>query len=413
VVAPDLDALARDENEVPPVKKEAAAAVKKLGHPLPEDVDRLIAALGDKDKEHVHYRLAAASSLYLLGPQARKAVPALGKALRDGNAELRAWAALVLEKMGTEAAEAAPDLRTGLQNEPSFEARLVEARALCAVTRKAAPEAVAVLLEALGREKNQVEAASAWAKLGPDILKQLRTDDTNKLAAALATALTAKADDPALHRWAAAALAQLDLGPAAVGALPGLLRALENGDAYTRAMAATTFGKIGKAARVAFPLLDYVKETDSAAEVQQAVKEALDKVGRPAAEDVPGLVKLLDATDLGLREAAGQALVVVGAEAGPALLTVLRSGPADARVEASRVLGFLGPQVKDAVTALTQTLQQTTEPIKLRAAAATALGTIGPAAVDAVPALTAAARDADAVLSTKAAEALEKIRAPK
>jgi len=59
-------------------------------------------------------RLAAANTLWGMGPRGRAAVPELAAALGDPDAELRTVAAMALENMGVSAAAAVPALTTAI-----------------------------------------------------------------------------------------------------------------------------------------------------------------------------------------------------------------------------------------------------------------------------------------------------------
>jgi predicted Zn finger-like uncharacterized protein len=200
VVYPLLAALAKAEAEEPAVKEVCAAAAAKVGRPGREDVVNLVAALGDA--AHPDYRATAVFTLYTLGKQAREAARALGKALGDKSTEVQKQALAALEELGPDAAPAVEDLRAAFKvGDPVFKARAADvlgkigpkaraaveelrgalksdnlvvefavARALVAIDKAHAREALKVYRRALAEDEEslRVAAAGALAQLGPD-----------------------------------------------------------------------------------------------------------------------------------------------------------------------------------------------------------------------------------------------------
>jgi HEAT repeat protein len=81
----------------------AAYAIWRIGGQVDEPVNTLIAMLNARD-EH-HSRSQAAWSLQRIGPPAKSAVPALRKALVDGDESLRSQAAQALQAIDPDAAK--------------------------------------------------------------------------------------------------------------------------------------------------------------------------------------------------------------------------------------------------------------------------------------------------------------------
>lgn len=86
----------------------AAAALEELGPPLPEDLDRLIALLGDPRGNAAYW---AATLLGRLEAEAAAAVPMLATAVTDhADAAVRQRAVWALSQIGPAAADALPAL---------------------------------------------------------------------------------------------------------------------------------------------------------------------------------------------------------------------------------------------------------------------------------------------------------------
>ena len=85
------------------------------------------------------------------------------------------------------------------------------------------------------------------------------------------------------------------------------------------------------------------------------------------------------------QEAAADALGRIGPAAVPMLIETLKSGDADARLQAIQVLARMGSDAKEAVPHLIPLLEDPDE--RIRKAATRTLGRIGPDAAEAVPAL--------------------------
>jgi len=220
--------------------------------------------------------------------------------------------------------------------DPDAEVRAAAAWSIGAATGGREPAgaeaALPRLAEALRDEQEAVRAAAARAlgALGPK-------------ANATTPALLAALDDPRADVRAAAALALARMELSA-GAVPSLVRCLGSGDAYVRGFAAWSLGNLGPAAQGAVPALVEALEADDTANV---VAAALARIGPAAAQAVPGRIgPMAEAAVPDLRAAlrdpneavrahAARALGRIGAAAGPAAADLQRAtGDSDAGVRA-------------------------------------------------------------------------------
>jgi HEAT repeat protein len=162
-----------------------------------------------------------------------------------------------------------------------------------------------------------------------------------------------KAKDPDARRAAAKALAET--GADAKPAVAALVGALKDSDLFVRRFAAQALGEIGPdAAKEAVPALGaLLKDNKEKKEVQEAATIALGKLKMGS---VPALIEVVKDKDkdLALRRKAVEALGAVGAEAKPAIPTLIDA------------LGDLEPPAKG----------KKPKPFELRNEAAAALGEI-------------------------------------
>ncbi len=218
--------------------------------------------------------------------------------------------------------------------DPDAEVRAAAAWSIGAATGGREPAgaeaALPRLAEALRDEQEAVRAAAARAlgALGPK-------------ANATTPALLAALDDPRADVRAAAALALARMELSA-GAVPSLVRCLGSGDAYVRGFAAWSLGNLGPAAQGAVPALVEALEADDTANV---VAAALARIGPAAAQAVPALAADLHGTEAGRRWRAARTLGRIGpmAEAAvPDLRAALRDPNEAVRAHAARALGRIG-----------------------------------------------------------------------
>ena len=152
-------------------------------------------------------------------------------------------------------------------------------------------------------------------------------------------------------------------------AVPALIKALKDQDAFVRRYAAQALGEIGPDARSAASALTTALN-DSRKEVQSSAARALGKIGPSGIETLTGLIK--DANkDSALRRQAVEALGSVGEAAHsavPALTEIVKgtvakgkkkqANPDDLRLDAITALGTIAtPEDKETI----QTLQALTD----------------------------------------------------
>lgn len=153
-----------------------------------------------------------------------------------------------------------------------------------------------------------------------------------------------------------------------------------------RCTALELIGKLGPAAHTASD--DVIQATmDKDSHVRALAAKAIPQIETPAAKGVPVLMTLLDTEHAAV---VARALSVYRGEARPALPNLVaivqnESKDVEARWNAVRTLGKLGPDGLDALPVLIEFTKHAED--NLREHAAEAIGDIGPTAVDGIPAL--------------------------
>lgn len=145
------------------------------------------------------------------------------------------------------------------------------------------------------------------------------------------------------------------------------------------------------------------------AERVRAAKD-LGRLGWLARDAMPALVAALDDDDGKVREAAANAIGLMGPEALPTLIEMLRHDDKYVRRHAVWALGKLGPLAKSALRDLCTALKDP-DP-RAASGAAQSLGSLGADGADAVPALAEAMRGTNIVLCRLASKALSQIGGP-
>ncbi len=385
-------------------------------------------------------RLEAVGELRKLGPGARSAIPSLLGALNDGDARVRARAALVLIDVIRWDADdpRAGDIRAALTaalGDPDSGARHAAAVALGGLrpdprvvvpvlieaTMDASPDlrgrAVGILHEFVGDERVQdaivaasrdgdpgvrIHAINALAvRPGPAPAPKVREaavpalKDRNEFVRGAAVGalgrlgLTTSIDAPELVEalsdpspWVRTRAAmELPYRPGSRAILPALARALADPDHQVRSMAAKRFRWIGLDAEAFLPSLRPLRD-DKEESVRRDADEAIRSIE----------TKVKDFRTKRLPDA----------------LTDLASPDPDIRRGAVEVLADFGPRSAPAVPALIRSLDDRDATVRI--ASARTLGRIGPTARDALPALAGRANDPDARVRLAAASALAAIR---
>jgi HEAT repeat protein len=304
-------------------------------------------ALRDQDPS---VRLSAALSLEAFGPSGKDGVPELIAAISDNDARVRSAAVSALGRIGPAANSAVPLLLLRLvdQNEPIIGA----AESLGQI---GAP-AVGALANALSHADSDVRAAAAKA----------------------------------LGR----------LGPAATPSVPQLAKRLMDEDRDVRVEAAVALWAITDKQDHVAPILAEAAKNDL-----RRVVEAVINIGPAAKDVVPALMRAMDENEGFLRSVTGTALGYVGADAAPAVPTLIKLRKVVAgSMNATTALGLIG---RPAVPALREALRSPNA--DLRAGAAEALNQMGREARAAVPDLIAMINDDDKQVQEEVRGALRSI----
>ena len=103
-----------------------------IGPAAKDAVPALIKALKDKD---FNVRRSAAAAVGKIGPAAKDAVPALIEALKDKDIYVRIGAALLLSRIGPAAKDAVPALKAMSENDPVARVRKAAVAALKSIAK--------------------------------------------------------------------------------------------------------------------------------------------------------------------------------------------------------------------------------------------------------------------------------------
>jgi HEAT repeat protein len=237
---------------------------------------------------------------------------------------------------------------------PAAEDRVAAAEALASIGVEA-EKAVPVLVNSLRDREWRVRAASAPAKIVPELGRLLKDERRNEV----------------------------------------LLVTVE------------TLGEFGAASKEFIPQLCSILHSGDNKHVREASATALGRIGREAKEVIPDLITALSDDDWDVAEKASRALGQIGADAVTDLSRVLTHTDELVRWRAAEALAAIGTPAKDAVPALIHALED--EDWSVRKSAAVALGRIGPAAIDAVDVLQKTKGDEERSVARSAKDALQSI----
>ncbi|CAE7179247.1 ILA [Symbiodinium microadriaticum] len=190
--------------------------------------------------------------------------------------------------------------------------------------------------------------------------------------------------------------------------LSGLLKALDDSQAYVRQAAAEALGSMGKGAEEAVPKLWALSLNFSEdAQVQTQAAKALGPISNATRAVLPMLGKSLHDSNPEVRKRAAIALGLVGKEAQEAVPELLQTSLIDSNTAAEAV-GSIGREAKAAVLPeLLKALNDSRAYVRLRASKA--LWSMGEAVKEAVPELTKALNDSDLHVRYNAARTLASI----
>jgi HEAT repeat protein len=368
---PALLRLLRDQNK--DVRRHVLEAIAHVEPTARTAIPAVIDVLAS-DAEPTN-RCWAAGTLASLDKRGTEAIPALVRALRDKDPDVRATAAGAIGGFGPIARAAIVPLTELLSDNGLYwvfdapdmarqrPVRYEMAQALGMI----GPAAASALPKLKGvfqsDSDGQVRAAAAVAAL--------RIDPRQKEALPALIKILEKDDDD----WSqAVALEEIEsLGPKAALATDGLKSALQHSEWYdTRARAATALAAV--APREAVPLLvERMREEKRNGDkrraldeqysddwlVRESIAEALGKLGPDAAAAAAALGAVVaDASDgLGVRHSAAASLGKIGPAARaavPQLTAALSDGDVYLRRLAAAALGNIGPSARPAIPKLSQ-----------------------------------------------------------
>lgn len=290
-------------------------------------------------------RREAVKAIAALGPGAVSAVPALIRATRDENAEVRYWAVEGLRKIGPPAREASAALTVVLADDI---------------------------------RTNQEAARRAIETIGPSGLPVVMP--------------LLKSPDPWVRGNAAEVVGAIGGGKSE--SVKGLIALLQDDSLWVRASAAWAIGRIGPSAKAAAKpmmraLSEELRRDPTLSEPGQRLRVenlvyGLGRLKNASNDAVPLVVSVFyDGTD-SLRAVAAEALAGIGSKAASPMATAVRSATAmPVRIEAARSLRLMGSEGKKAVNDLVKVLENTDElegGRDLVIATADALGAMGKSA---------------------------------
>lgn len=226
----------------------------------PEAVDAIIQGLND---DHENVRAYCAYGLGMM--KAKAAIPALIDAMRDSVSHVRLRAVGALGKIGPDAKEIVPELLGHLGHE-NWATRATAASALGKigpVNEKVIPSIAGLLDDESVNVRRS--AIGALGRIG------VQSSDVIPI---LTQALHEQGNDD-LRACAASALRHM--GPEAVAAVPGLIKALGDKDSYVRRQVLYALGEVGPGAEAAVPAIKkFVDDEDYS--IREHAKGAIYKI---------------------------------------------------------------------------------------------------------------------------------------
>ena len=384
------------DDEDAEARRQAAAALGRLGPEAEAAVPKLTGCLTDRDPD---VRFSAAHALGSIGLPSKPAVPALINVMKDtaftrDGRPVWIMASLALGHVGP---GAVPELIAALED-PNPHVCIGAAAALGYIGSDA-KTAVGPLVTALEKDDPQTRNGiiHGLQGIGPD-------------ASAAVPALTKMLDSDEFHTqyWACRALSAI--GPAAAPTTPVLCRLTVEGTASVRRHAAAALGDVGPGiGKQGLDALTSALRDPNSDPVREDAVIALGKLGEFARPAVPAVREALESGRISARVQTARTLWILTGETAAAVEVLIEEvGRRDEPVEAAELLGEMGPPAKAAVPALIGGLQSVED--EARAACCGALGRIGPDAQPAADALEKTLEDPSPEVRLAAQEALRQIR---
>lgn len=322
----------------------------------PEAAGPLVVALVDDDER---IRIQAIEGLSRLGSDA---IPALTKAIKHENEDVRLAVVTALGGMGT--AATIPILQVAVTDENPN----VREMAVLALGATESPDAIPALTIAIKSDDAKVrgDATSALVRLGAASIPVFES--------------TVRHENWLVRRASAIGLGML----ATRETVPGLNKFLYDKDARVRAAAARGIGMVGPDAATSVSPLIWALD-DEQDDVRDNAAQALSRIGAGVDTVIPALIKALSEGEPRVRIGAAQAIARLGQDAPSAvypLITAMRDNDVAVSQAARLALVKIGPE---AVAGLAKSLEDAEDPHRLQFIQI--LGQIGSNASNAVPAL--------------------------
>ncbi len=376
------------------VRRGALLAIRQIGAPPEKTRPLFLKMLEEGDPASV------LPVLHTIADAGEIAVPPMRELLKDET--MCYWACVVLRDMGEKASPAVPELIEVLSHKEP-EVRMQALMALGAIGAAAAP-AVPAIVKAL--ESDEFDAVRFTAAFALGAVNSKEAEETKALVAA------ARSDKPMLRLVSLWTLARQNPDNVEVVrfAAEQLTAALKSDDADLRGMAARGLSQFGSHPDIVGPaLLATLQDSNPA-----VVGHALGAIAALGPKILPKVIESLK--DKTRRPFAAALIYRMGPQAAPtvpALIEALGEPPASEndvqfRRQAQLALAAIGPEAKDAVGVLIESLAS--DDREVRGTACYALGKMGPAAAAAVPALQQRLQAADGAAHTALIWSLLKIR---